>query len=129
MKGGEMKKRAFCVMAALFLMLFFVPAAQSSSFTISEVGWVEQSSGTAQDLRSVSAGDASTAWAVGASCTILKTTDGSTWNPQTTVVPATNDLYGIDALDDQNAFATGDDGMVFKTSNGTDWATTPLSPT
>jgi photosystem II stability/assembly factor-like uncharacterized protein len=90
---------------------------------------MEQVSGTTEDLRSVSVVDASTAWAVGANCTILKTTDGSTWNPQTTAAPATNDLYGVDALDSQNAYATGDDGIVIKTSNGTDWAATPLSPT
>ena len=124
-----MKKSALCVLAALIITLLYVPAAQSGTFHASAVGWTEQISGTTQDLRSVSAVDASTAWAIGASCTILKTTDGSTWNPQTTAVPATNNLYSVDALDSQNAFATGDDGLVFKTSNGTDWAATPLSPT
>ena len=124
-----MRKKVFFLAAAFLIVLLFAPAAQSGTFQASAVGWTEQISGTTQDLRSVSAVDASTAWAVGANCTILKTTDGSTWNPQTTAVPATNDLYGVDSLDSQNAFATGNDGVVFKTSNGTDWAATPVSPT
>jgi photosystem II stability/assembly factor-like uncharacterized protein len=128
MEGGKMKKSALCVVAALFLLLLLVPAVQSGSFKASGVGWVQQSSGTTQDLRSVSAVDATTAWAVGANYTILKTTDGSTWNPQTMGIPITDDLYGVDALDSQYAFATGDTGLVTKTSNGTDWTTT-TSPT
>lgn len=124
-----MGRKVFYLSAVFLVAMLCAPAAQSGSFHASAVGWTEQASGTAEDLRSVSAVDASTAWAVGANCTILKTTDGSTWNPQTTAVPATNDLYGVDALDSQNAYATGDDGLVFKTSNGTDWAATPVSPT
>ena len=128
MEGGKMKKSALCVVAALFLVLLLVPAVQSGSFKASEVGWIQQSSGTTQDLRSVSAVDEATAWAVGANGTILKTMDGSTWNPQAVGV-TTNDLYGVSALNAQYAYAAGDDGMVFRTSNGTDWAATPLSPT
>ena len=123
-----MRKTTFCILAALLLTLLWAPAARSGTFKASALGWVQQTSGTAQDLRSDSAVDASTAWAVGTGFTILKTTDGSTWNPQTTGVPITNDLYGVDALDSQNAFATGDTGSVFKTINGTDWTAT-TSPT
>lgn len=123
-----MRKRFFCLAAALLIVLLCAPAAQASTFHASAVGWTEQISGTTEDLRSVSVVDASTAWAVGANYTILKTADGSTWNPQTTGATATDDLYGVDALDSQNAFATGDTGLVTKTSNGTDWTTT-TSPT
>jgi len=123
-----MRKTAFYLITVLFIVLLFAPAAQSGTFHASAVGWTEQVSGTTQDLRSVSAVDASTAWAVGTNYTILKTTDGTTWNSQTEGSPITDDLYGVDALDGQNAFATGDTGFVTKTSNGTDWTTT-TSPT
>ena len=123
-----MRKRAFCLSAVFLVVLLFMPAARAGTFHASAVGWTEQVSGTTEDLRSVSVVDASTAWAVGANYTILKTTDGSTWNSQTTGAPITNDLYGVDALDSQNAFAVGDTGLVTKTTNGTDWATTS-SPT
>jgi len=122
-----MKKSAFCVVAALFLVLLLAPAVQSGSFKASGVGWVQQSSGTTQDLRSVSAVDDTTAWAVGNAGTVLKTTDGSTWNPQASGV-TTNDLYGLSVLNAQNAFAVGDTGMALKTTNGVDWTTT-TSPT
>ena len=119
-----MKKRAFCIVAALFIMLLLVPAVQSESFKISGVGWMEQISGTTQDLTSVTAVDNTTAWAVGAAGTVLKTTDGSTWNPQAAGVTP-NDLFGVSALDAQNAFVVGDSGTVLKTVNGTDWAPLP----
>lgn len=119
-----MKKSILYIVAALFLVLLFVPTVQSGSFKVSGVGWMEQSSGTTQDLRSVSAVDNTTAWAVGAAGTVLKTSDGSTWNPQAAGVTP-NDLFGVSALDAQNAFAVGDSGMVMKTVNGTDWAPLP----
>lgn len=122
-----MRKIAFLI-TVLFILLLFAPAAQSGTFQASAVGWTEQVSGTTEDLRSVSAVNATTAWAVGTDYTILKTTDGSTWNPQTAGSTITNDLYAVDALDSQNAFATGDTGLVTKTINGTDWTTTS-SPT
>jgi photosystem II stability/assembly factor-like uncharacterized protein len=113
-------------MTAVFLMLLFVPAAQSGSFKASQVGWFEQSSGTTEDLRSVAAVDGATAWAAGCNGTILKTADGSTWNTQAAGV-TTNDLYGISAYNAENAIAVGDSGWALKTTNGTDWVpvTTP----
>ena len=123
-----MKKITFFLITGLLVVLLFAPAAQSGTFKASAVGWTEQISGTTEDLRSVTAVDATTAWAVGANYTILKTADGSNWNPQTTGSPITTDLYGVDALDGQNAFAVADDGLVTKTVNGTDWTTT-TSPT
>ena len=121
-----MKKTVFCIVAALFMALLFIPSVQSASFKASGSGWMQQTSGTTLDLTSVSAVDGATAWAVGAAGTVLKTTDGSTWNPQAVGV-TTNDLYGVSSLNTQNAFAVGDAGWALKTTNGADWVavTTP----
>ncbi|MDY6794526.1 MAG: YCF48-related protein [Actinomycetota bacterium] len=84
-------------------------------------GWYEQQSGTTEDLRGVSAVNASNAWAVGDSGTILKTTDGGVnWISQES--GTTEDLWGVSSLDPNTAWAVGSSGTILKTINGgVDW--------
>lgn len=90
--------------------------------------WTKQTTIGAQNLNSVSAvgGDTTTAWAVGGSATsatILKTTDGSTWDSQGAPggVTALND---VSALNENTVWAVGAGGTIIKTIDGgaTNWA-------
>ena len=66
--------------------------------------------------------DPLTGWAVGASGTILHTTDGgANWNPQPSGTGVT--LFGLSFADASNGWAVGAGGTILKTVNGgTAWA-------
>jgi hypothetical protein len=79
--------------------------------------WARQPSGTAVDLRSVSAVDGNIAWAVGAGGTILRTADGGkTWVPQPSGTTA--DLLAVHAVDAYTSWAAGKGGLVLLTRDG-----------
>jgi len=90
--------------------------------------WTAQASGTPNDLFSVSAVDANTAWAGGFIGTMLKTTDGgATWLPQTS--GSGFGIGSISAVDNLNAWAVGlsASGEVLRTTDGgTTWNTLTL---
>ena len=84
-------------------------------------GFTSETSGTSNQLNSVSCPPGQTAdcWAVGASNTIIATTNGgSTWSAQT----ATGTFNGVACPDTTHCFAVGQAGTIFATSNGgTSW--------
>ena len=103
--------------------------ADDSSGTILKstdgTSWTTQVS-SGPKLNGISASDASVAYAVGASGTVQKTTNGGTnWSSQTT--DSDYVLYGVNAVDATTAYAVGkngSDGVILKTIDGTNWSTT-----
>ncbi|MBC7247640.1 MAG: IPT/TIG domain-containing protein [Actinobacteria bacterium] len=80
-------------------------------------GWQEQESGTEEDLRSVSAVDHNTAWAVGAAGTVLRTTDGgTTW--KTLDAGVTSQLNAVSAVSVDEAWVGGEGGNLLHTEDG-----------
>ncbi len=103
-----------------------VDTTQRQARLVSSDGWSARTGGVASTttLNDVTAVPSSTttAWAVGSSGTIYKTTDGGfTWAPQTSGVSVA--LNGANAADANTAWAVGASGTILKTSNGgTSWA-------
>ncbi len=85
--------------------------------------WTPQASGTTNNLYDVAALDTSTAWAVGDSSTVLKTTDGgSTWISQPGGAEAR--FESLAAVDTNTAWIVGLQGTIRKTDNGgASWGT------
>ena len=76
------------------------------------------------NLRAVSAPSASVAWAVGASGTVLLTTDGSAWSPTQGALPSTEQLTGVAALSATTAWVTSAAGTLYYTEDaGLTWQT------
>jgi photosystem II stability/assembly factor-like uncharacterized protein len=89
--------------------------------------WVHQNSGTTKYLHSVYFTDANTGFAVGGSCTILKTTNGGTnWAIQ--YLGTTDNLQSVYFTDADTGYAVGyngdaGSGTILKTTNGgAEWA-------
>jgi len=81
--------------------------------------------GTILDICAISA---TTAWACSMGGKIIVTTDGSTWNHQTSGV--TGDLWGINFIDSNNGWCVGDGGTILVTTNGgTIWTPTDSGTT
>jgi photosystem II stability/assembly factor-like uncharacterized protein len=85
--------------------------------------WTYQSSGVTTRLRGVSAVSDNTAWASGASGTILRTVDGgATW--QARAIPGTEslDFRDVDAMDERTAYVlsigSGQASRIYKTTDG-----------
>ena len=79
--------------------------------------WVNQQSGTGENLRGVYFIDQDTGWNVGFNGTILHTTDGgSTWNSQQSGTG--EDLYGVYFIDQDTAWIVGDNGTILHTTDG-----------
>jgi photosystem II stability/assembly factor-like uncharacterized protein len=70
------------------------------------------------NLRAVAAPSASVAWAVGASGTVLLTTDGSDWSPTQGALPSTEQLTGVAALSATTAWVTSAAGSLYYTEDG-----------
>ena len=87
--------------------------------------WTTQIS-SGPKLNGISALDANVVYAVGASGTVQKTTNGGTnWSSQTT--NSNYVLYGVNAVNSTTAYAVGkngSDGVILKTTDGTNWITT-----
>ena len=83
--------------------------------------WTAQSSGTAVELRGLSAVSPSVAWGSGQSGTVIRTTDGGrTWMAGTVADARTLDLRAIAAISASTAFAMsiGDSSRIFRTTDG-----------
>lgn len=86
--------------------------------------WTLGSSGTSADLRGVSVADATNAWAVGSSKTILKgnPTTGA-WQAQTAPANVTSDLRAVHFPNATTGFAVGTGAVILATTNGgSSWA-------
>lgn len=87
--------------------------------------WELQTSGVQSRLRGVSAVSSRVAWASGADSTVLRTTDGATWNKLTVTADAL-DFRDIDAIDDHTAYVlsigNGPASRIYKTIDaGATW--------
>ncbi|HXX90741.1 MAG TPA: YCF48-related protein [Acidimicrobiales bacterium] len=79
--------------------------------------WSTQTSGTANPLDGVSFVDAAHGWAVGASGTIVATTDGgASWSTQTS--GTANALAGVSFVDAAHGWAVGLGGTILSTTDG-----------
>src|SRR5262245_9232804 len=78
--------------------------------------WQPQSTGYVAPLTAGSAPSPTTCWLVGVGGTVLRSTDGNTW--QRLLFPETVDLTSIRAIDAVNATVTAADGRVFTTDDG-----------
>ena len=86
--------------------------------------WKDQASGVATCLYAVAAVDSTTAYAVGASGVILKTTDsGQSWAAMSS--GTTKNLYTVTVFDSTHIWAAGKDGTVLF-CNGTTWSSQTL---
>lgn len=88
--------------------------------------WQTQESGSTASLRGISAVSDRVAWASGTKGTILRTTDGSTWQSVNPSGVADLDFRDIEALSDRVAFAMsageGRSSRIYKTTDGgTSW--------
>jgi photosystem II stability/assembly factor-like uncharacterized protein len=90
----------------------------SLTFTATALAnWSSQSAGTGQYLNNVRFAGADRGWTVGASGTLLATTDGgATWTAQTS--GTSYDLCGVDAVSTSTAWVVGDHGTILKTTDG-----------
>ena len=108
-----MKIKSILGTVFVFYLLMMVGVNQSASAAIV---WIEQT-GPFGSLNAVEAVDADTAWAVGQSGAIQKTTDGgATWVGQASGTG--NSLFGISAVDTSTAYAVGPSGTILKTTDG-----------
>jgi len=91
----------------------------------SQTGWVTQSSGTSEHLRSVFFVNDMTGWAVGYAGVILKTTNGGTnWISQTS--PTSNPFLSVFFASTSAGWAVGALGDIAATGNGgTTWTIQP----
>jgi len=99
--------------AVLFLAL---------SDAYSQSGWYIQNSGTTENLYDVSFTDANTGTAVGASGTIVRTTNGGTnWTSQWFVI--TDYFSDVSFTDENTGTVVGYSGTILRTTNGgTNWS-------
>jgi len=81
--------------------------------------WRKQTSGTTEDLQSLTFLDANLGWGIGNKGIILKTTNGGDiWVQQTS--GTSKDLYGVTAMDAMHVVAVGDSGVVLASSQNED---------
>jgi photosystem II stability/assembly factor-like uncharacterized protein len=104
--------------------------------------WTQQTSGVTVTLNGVAFAGTGTGCAVGNKATVIRTTDGSTWNAATTV-PTTKELNGVDLSDTSGspkapaqvlipgdvAFAVGKGGTIIYSSDKCDTWTLQSSGT
>lgn len=100
-------------------ILLLIILIQSISFPQS--GWIEQVSGTTQNLTSIFFTDINNGFIVGNAGTLLKTTDGgTTWDLQS--LGNTVNLKTISFLDSQNGYIFGPGKTFYKTTDaGNSW--------
>jgi photosystem II stability/assembly factor-like uncharacterized protein len=89
--------------------------------------WVQQTSGTTQNLHDIFFQDASRGWVVGDNGTVLSTDNGgATWSPHST--PAMDSLREICFSDSQNGWLSGMSARVYRTADGgATWTQLPTS--
>jgi photosystem II stability/assembly factor-like uncharacterized protein len=92
--------------------------AHSLGETLQPGGWAPQTSGTANELRSVHFINVNEGWAAGANATLLRTTNGgSAWTPVMTGAEAARGFNTVRFLD-QNTGWAGGSSVVAWTSYG-----------
>lgn len=102
----------------LVSLIFKISSAQQ--------GWIIQSTGTDDSLRSVKFLNLQTGWAAGTNGTIIKTTNsGNNWNA---ISSGTNsDLHSLSlaiSISDTNLFISGDSGLIIRSTGlGNSWTT------
>ncbi|MBU1671960.1 MAG: hypothetical protein KKF41_14085 [Actinobacteria bacterium] len=122
-----MKRSLVSLSIATLLLFSTVPLLPQAAVAADLQGWVQQVSGVTENLVDVQALDADTAWAVGWSDTILKTTNGGAdWNPQVSGTTS-KDLQDISAVNGNTAWAVGHGGTIIVTVNGGTTWTPPLT--
>src|SRR5437762_10060329 len=98
---------------ANYLALILVFSFISSGFG----QWSPVDSGTTSNLNGAVLLDSGTAFVVGDTGTILKSSDaGATWTPLTSGTSST--LHGIYFLDPNDGVAVGDNGTILRTTDG-----------
>lgn len=111
-------------MKNILLLLIF----STMIFLTGNAQWVEQVSGTSEQLNEVHFVSATTGYIVGDNGTILKTIDGGTnWLPLTT--PNNTSFNAVFFIDDQKGFVGSEtDEILLKTENGgNSWQTIDLN--
>jgi len=95
-----------------FIEMNLLPDTCSFEFT-------SHTSGTTNQLLTVSTVSASVAWAAGVGPTVIRTIDGSTWT-NSTGTGITGDIYNIYGIDANNALCTTSPSatFIYRTSNG-----------
>ncbi|GAB4363377.1 MAG: hypothetical protein Kow0042_01210 [Calditrichia bacterium] len=93
-----------------------------------QTGWEIQFSGTSNALNAVYFLNPDTGWVVGASGTILHTTDGGfTWNP--IGFPSSADLNDLYFFNPDTGLVVGADGVFRTTDGGVSWTNIPTGIT
>lgn len=102
------------------LLMMLLSLGQLSSAQAAD-NWVNQTSGTSENLFGVYFVDSNIGWAVGTGGTILKTTNGGTsWSAQES--GTVNRLDDVHFINNTTGWAAGFKGTVLKTSDGgTSW--------
>ncbi|MBK7630782.1 MAG: hypothetical protein IPJ23_08770 [Ignavibacteriales bacterium] len=99
--------------AALTFLFFII----NSFLVFSQSGWIQQVSGTVQNLTSIFFIDSNKGFIIGNAGTLLKTTDGgTTWNSQS--IGTTVNLKTISFLDSVNGYIFGGGNTFYKTADG-----------
>ncbi len=124
--------------ALLFSLLVFSFALANTSFTPLTSGrgvgilqgssaWSQQTSGTANELRSVHFTSETEGWAAGANATLLRTTNGgANWTAVNTGVDPARGFHTVRFLDRSVGWVGGDSALGRTTNGGANWATTVL---
>jgi len=89
----------------------------TSVTSTSSISWVSQSSGTTNNLRSVSFVDNLNGWAVGDGGVILHTSNGGV-NWSTQISSTANNLRSVSFADSLHGWAVGDSGTILVTDDG-----------
>ncbi len=98
-------------------IFYYVTTLILFSPSITRAQWIQQNSGTSNDLNGVSFSDSLHGWAVGNDGIILHTTNGgNNWSPQ--VSTNLNSLRSVSFCDTMNGWTVGDKGTILATSNG-----------
>ncbi len=102
--------------------IFFLVTFSLTSFSSSQQGWFQQSSGTANYLYAAYFVSPNTGWVVGQASTVLKTTNaGVNWFTQNPVAPGF--LYSVYFISESTGWVVGQSGAVYKTTNaGANWS-------
>ena len=108
-------------MKKLFFAIFFIIQI---SFQIAKAQWVQQNSGTNQNLYDIEFINDKTGWAVGDAGVVIKTIDGGmNWinipNPTPSISP---NLWSVEPIDSNIVYVTSSGDFIMKSTNGgTNW--------
>jgi photosystem II stability/assembly factor-like uncharacterized protein len=80
--------------------------------------WEAQTSGTAQNLMDICAYDRENVWAVGATGTLVKSADGTTWSAATGPTGITDQFNAVFMLNSTRVLIGSNAGVVYRTNDG-----------